>query len=75
MFGLLVFLGVLQALAFVAGMAAFAYGPTSYSLAIRSGSYIVVALWGLFLLNERLSSKKIFALILFLGGTVALAVS
>ena len=75
MFGLLVFLGILQALAFVSGMAAFAYGPTSYSLAIRSGSYIVVALWGLFLLNERLSNKKISALVLFLGGTIALAMS
>ena len=75
MFRLLFFLGVLNALAFVAGMAAFAYGPTSYSLAIRSGSYIVVALWGLFLLKERLSNKKISALILFAVGTIALAVN
>ncbi len=75
MFWLLVFLGVLQAIGFVAGMAAFAYGPTSYSLAIRSGSYIVVALWGLFLLGERMSQKKMIAIGLFVIGSIALAAS
>lgn len=68
-------LGVVMALAFVAFATAFTLGPTSYTLAIRSGGFIIAALWGLFLLKESLSSRKIWALVLFVLGTIALAVS
>ncbi|MSU73777.1 hypothetical protein EXS56_01415 [Candidatus Kaiserbacteria bacterium] len=68
-------LGVVMALAFVAFVTAFTLGPTSYTLAIRSGGFIIAALWGVFLLKESLSSRKILALALFVAGTVALAVS
>ncbi len=68
-------LGVVMALAFVSFATAFTLGPTSYTLAIRSGGFIIAALWGLFLLKESLSSRKIVALVLFVLGTIALAVS
>ena len=68
-------LGVVMALAFIAFTTAFTLGPTSYTLAIRSGGLIIAALWGLVLLKESLSSRKIWALVLFVAGTVALAVS
>ncbi len=69
-----VVLGVVMALAFVAFATAFTLGPTSYTLAIRSGGFIIAALWGVFLLKESLSSRKIMALVLFVVGTAALAV-
>ena len=68
-------LGVVMALAFVAFTTAFTLGPTSYTLAIRSGGLIIAALWGLILLKESLSSRKMWALALFVAGTVALAIS
>ena len=68
-------LGVVMALAFVAFATAFTLGPTSYTLAIRSGGFIIAALWGVFLLKESFSSRKMAALVLFVLGTIALAVS
>ena len=68
-------LGVVMALAFIAFATAFTLGPTSYTLAIRSGGFIIAALWGVFLLKESFSSRKIAALVLFVLGTIALAVS
>src|SRR3989338_1436006 len=73
--GTLLILGVVMALAFVAFATAFALGPTSYTLAIRSGGLLIAALWGLVLLKESLSAQKILALVLFVAGTFALAVS
>lgn len=73
--GTLLVLGVVMALAFVAFASAFTLGPTSYTLAIRSGGLIVAALWGIVLLKESLSQRKIVALALFVAGTFALAVS
>ena len=69
-----IILGVVMALAFVAFATAFALGPTSYTLAIRSGGFIIAALWGVFLLKESLSGKKILALVLFTFGTIFLAI-
>lgn len=66
-------LGIFLALAFVAFITAFSLGPTSYTLAVRSGGYLVAALWGLFFLHESHSRRKIFALGLFVLGTVFLA--
>ncbi len=68
-------LGVVMALAFVAFATAFTLGPTSYTLAIRSGGFIIAALWGVFLLKESFSTRKMVALSLFVLGTIALAVS
>ena len=68
-------LGVVMALAFVAFTTAFTLGPTSYTLAIRSGGLIIAALWGLVLLKESLSPRKMWALVLFVAGTLALAIS
>jgi drug/metabolite transporter (DMT)-like permease len=73
MFWKLALLGVLLALAFVAFATAFVLGPTSYTLAIRSGGFLIAALWGIFFLRESLSKKKIAALVLFALGTLALA--
>jgi uncharacterized membrane protein len=66
-------LGIVMALAFVAFASAFALGPTSYTLAIRSGGFLIAALWGVVLLKESLSVRKIFALVLFVLGTLFLA--
>ncbi|OGG52451.1 hypothetical protein A3H16_03695 [Candidatus Kaiserbacteria bacterium RIFCSPLOWO2_12_FULL_53_8] len=67
-------LGVVMALAFVAFASAFALGPTSYTLAIRSSGFIIAALWGVFLLKESFSSRKGIAFVLFVAGTLALAI-
>ena len=69
----LVFLGVLQAISFTATMYAFKYGPTSYVLAIRAGSYVLAGLYGIIILKESLSARKIVALVCFLLGVMALA--
>jgi drug/metabolite transporter (DMT)-like permease len=66
-------LGVVLALAFVAFTSAFALGPTSYTLAIRSGGFLVAALWGILFLKESLSIRKLFAIALFAFGTLFLA--
>lgn len=72
-FPLLFGLGFVMMLGFTAAMFAFAYGPTSYVLAVRSGGFLLAALWGIVFLHESLSKKKSLALVLFLVGTVALA--
>ncbi len=69
----LVFVGVLQAISFTASMYAFKYGPVSYVLAIRAGSYILVGLYGIIILKENLSARKIIALVFFSLGVLALA--
>ncbi len=66
-------LGAVFAVAFVAFATAFTLGPTSYTLALRSGGFLVAALWGIAFLHESLSKKKIVALMLFTLGTLALA--
>ncbi len=73
--GTFALLGVALAFAFVAFSTAFALGPTSYVLAVRSGGLLIAALWGLFVLRESLSRKKFSALLLFVAGTIALAIS
>ena len=70
----LTMLGVVLTLGFTAAMFAFSYGPTSYVLALRSGGFLLAALWGIVFLHESLSRKKITALILFVLGTFFLAV-
>ena len=70
----LVMLGVVLTLGFTAAMFAFSYGPTSYVLALRSGGFLLAALWGVVFLHESLSRKKIVALALFIFGTIFLAV-
>jgi len=67
-------LGIVLALAFVAFTSAFVLGPTSYTLAIRSGGFLVAALWGVVFLRESLSKRKIAAFALFILGTFALSV-
>ncbi len=73
MFWMLCILGVALALGFASAMFAFSYGPTSYVLAVRSGGFLLAALWGLVFLKESLSNKKIVAIALFVLGTIALA--
>jgi drug/metabolite transporter (DMT)-like permease len=73
-FWTLAILGIIFALAFVAFTTAFALGPTSYTLAIRSGGFLIAALWGVLLLKESLSGRKVTALALFVAGTLFLAV-
>lgn len=67
-------LGVVLTLGFTAAMFAFSYGPTSYVLALRSGGFLLAALWGVMFLRESLSQKKIAALALFTLGTFFLAI-
>ncbi|GEM_PF-1389625 len=71
----LVLFGALNAATFVTAMFALSFAPTSYSLAVRSGAFLIPVLWGLFFLKESLSSRKIVALALFVLGTIALAIS
>ena len=72
-FWLLCMLGIVLMLGFTAAMFAFSYGPTSYVLALRSGGFLLAALWGIVFLHESLSRKKITALVLFGIGTLMLA--
>jgi len=71
--GTFVLLGLVFSLAFVAFTTAFTLGPTSYTLALRSGGFMLAALWGLFLLRESHSTRKIAALALFTVGSIVLA--
>jgi len=71
--GTLLFMGALLAFGFVIFSTAFALGPTSYTLAIRSGGFLAAALWGIIALNEPASPRKLLALALFSLGTLALA--
>ena len=68
-------LGVTLALAMVAFITAFSLGETSYTLAIRSGGYMLAALWGLFFLHESHSYRKLIALALFIVGVLAFALA
>ncbi len=65
--------GLVNALLYVAAMYAFVDAPTSYSLAVRSGSFIFAALWGVLILKEVVNARKLIAITLFIGGTFALA--
>ena len=73
LFWKLCMLGIVLALAFVTFTEAFAVAPTSYVLALRSGGFLAVAVWGIFFLKESLSRRKIIAIALFALGTLALA--
>lgn len=73
LFWTLCFLGIVLALAFIAFTEAFALAPTSYVLALRSGGFLIAALWGIVFLDESLSNRKLVALVLFVLGTLALA--
>jgi drug/metabolite transporter (DMT)-like permease len=66
-------LGIFQAISYTAGMIAFQYGPTSYVLAIRAGGYVLVSLYGIFILKESISEQKILALVSFSAGLALLA--
>jgi drug/metabolite transporter (DMT)-like permease len=68
-------LGVVFGLAFVAFTIAFALGPTSYTLAIRSAGFLLAALWGVFVLHESVSAQKSVAIMLFIIGTLFLALA
>ena len=72
--GTLCFMGALLAVGFVVFSSAFTLGPTSYTLALRSGGLLLAALWGIVFLHESLSRKKLTALALFTFGTLFLAV-
>lgn len=69
----LVFLGVLQAISYTASMYAFSYGPTSYVLAVRAGSFVLATLWGIYMLREKMSYRKKFAISCFVIGVIFLA--
>lgn len=73
LFGTLSVMGVVLALGFVAFIEAFTLAPTSYVLALRSGGFLVAALWGIVFFRESLSNKKVIALVLFTLGTFGLA--
>lgn len=68
-----ILLGVLQAISYTSSMYAFKYGPVSYVLAIRAGSYILAGLYGIIILKEAFSTRKAVALACFLLGVIALA--
>ena len=70
---LLITLGVVLGLGFIAGMAAFQQGPTSYVLAVRAGGFFLPVFWGLFLLREKISTRKVVSLTLFAVGVILLA--
>lgn len=72
-FWVLTLLGVLSAISFTTLMYAFQYGPTSYVLAVRALGYVMAGLYGVFVLREVLSIRKIFSLICFLTGIIVLA--
>ncbi len=52
---------------------ALSLGPTSYVLAIRTGSFVIATLWGIWKLKEKASLRKIFAICMFIAGSVLLA--
>jgi uncharacterized membrane protein len=66
-------LGVLQAVSYVSMSYAFKYGPVSYVLAIRAGSYILAGVYGIIILKEAISTRKMIAFAFFLLGVLALA--
>ncbi len=72
-FGSFAIVGLLCSISYVTLELAFSLGPTSYVLAIRSGVFVFPALWGIFKLKESVSGRKLFALGLFIAGSVLLA--
>jgi drug/metabolite transporter (DMT)-like permease len=69
-----VVLGIVLTLGFTAAMFAFSLGPTSYVLALRSGGFLLAAFWGIAMLGESLSRRKVLSIALFVLGTIALAI-
>lgn len=65
--------GSLMAVTFITMELAFSLGHTSYVLAIRSGSFVLASLWGIYKLKEAITTRKIVALCLFIFGTLLLA--
>ena len=72
-FGSFVIVGLLLSVSYATLEIAISLGPTSYVLAIRSGVFILSALWGIFKLKESMSSRKLAALGLFIVGSILLA--
>ncbi len=62
--------GIFQAAYYTLSMFALSYGPTSYVLAIRASSFLFAALFAIFVIKEKLSTRKILAIFLFLVGIV-----
>jgi drug/metabolite transporter (DMT)-like permease len=71
---LIAWLGIINGILYLFAMFALTGAPTSYSLAVRSGSFIFAALWGILVLKEIVNLRKGIAFALFLVGTVALAI-
>ncbi|MEK7123104.1 MAG: DMT family transporter [Patescibacteria group bacterium] len=68
-------LGIFQALLFTAKVFAFSYGPTSYVLAVMASSFLFTALIGMLVMKERVSSKKVFSLCLFVVGILLITIT
>ena len=67
-------LGIAQAIAFVTFIIAFSLAPTSYVLAVRSGSYVLASIFAIFFFKEKFTKRKGLALVLFVVGILCLAV-
>lgn len=65
--------GILFAVSLVTLEMAFSKGPTSYVLALRTGSFFIGALLGFFKLKERFTIRKSVAILCFLSGSMLLA--
>lgn len=63
----------LLAVSFLGLEFALSLGPTSYVLAIRTGSFVIATLWGIWKLKETASPRKIVAILAFIAGSVLLA--
>ena len=70
----LALLGVFQALSYTATMFAFSKGPTAYVLAIQSAGFLFAVFWGVVLMKEKLSKRRIISLALFIIGLVFISV-
>lgn len=73
-FGAFTLLGISQAVSYTAFIFAISVGTVSYVLAVKSGSYILAAIFSIFFFKEKLTNRKIIALILFIVGILCLAV-
>lgn len=62
--------GVVYSGLYLTAMSAFLYAPTSYSLAVRSGSFLLAAVWGIVFLSEKFSRRKMASFGLFIAGLV-----
>jgi uncharacterized membrane protein len=72
MFGKLFLVGILISISYVSLELAFSLGPTSYVLAIRTGSVVLASAWGLIKLKEEFSWRKLFAIFCFILGSLLL---